>query len=246
MWKIKFISEKDFQKNIEETVIRYLNAIKEVDLKQFNKNIIDPIKLMFDMKVYGKTPEGLINDEIKRQIDKTNSNSIGYFNQYMFKYIDNCEVPDEGFDVIYTNPKNGQKIYAEIKNKHNTTNNDSSKSILNRMKHKLKDEPESLCYLVEVISTKSHNIIWGKNKNRDERIRKVSIDQFYSEVTGIENAFKLICDVLPAELDIVVKNLSGKLDGDNTVLNQLSDINPEIIKAMFLLAFKSYKGFKEE
>ena len=93
MWNISFISEEDFQKNIKDTVLNYFGTMNSVDLNSFNSNIIDPIKLIFDMKVYGKTPESLINDEINRQIDKTNSNSIGYFNQYMFKYIQNCEVP---------------------------------------------------------------------------------------------------------------------------------------------------------
>lgn len=245
MWDIKFISEEDFQRNIENTVRSYFNAIKSVDLNQFNSNIIDPIKLVFDMKVYHKTPNDLIDDEINRQIDKTNSNSIGYFNQNMFKYIDNCEVPSHGFDVIYTNPKNGEKIYVEMKNKHNTMNSGSANSVYERMINKVKDEPSCKCYLVEVIAKKSQNILWKEQGNTDERIRRVSIDKFYEEVTGERTAFKQLCDVLPEELDKVLDRLKYGTMKNNEVLNQLEDLNPNVVKAMFLLAFNSYEGFNE-
>ena len=114
------------------------------------------------------------------------------------------------------------------------------------MINKLADDPNGVCYLVEVIATRSQNIVWSKNGNIDERIRRVSIDQFYYEVTGVEDAFKQLCDKLPEELDIVIRSLSTETNGENTVLNQLSEYNPDIIKSMFLLAFNSYKGFNED
>lgn len=43
----------------------------------------------------------------------------------MFKYIRNCEVPREEFDVFFTQ-NNGNKIYVGTKNKHNTMNSSSS------------------------------------------------------------------------------------------------------------------------
>lgn len=245
MWNIDFISEEDFQKNIKETVLSYYNAMNSIDLNRFNSNLIDPIKLIFDMKVYGKTPQILIEDEINRQVDKTNSNSIGYFNQNMFKYIKNCEVPNHGFDVIYIDPVNNNKYYIEMKNKHNTMNSDSSNNVFNKMKNKLEEEPNATCYLVEVIAKKSQNERWTFKDNNDERIRRVSIDQFYYQVTGIKNAFKLLCDKLPAELDIVLKRLINEEQNDNVVFSQLLEINPDIIKSMFKLAFKTYEGFDE-
>ena len=59
----------------------YGETLKSIDLRKFNQNIIDPIKLTFDSNVYGKTFEQIIDDEIFRQRDKTNSNIIGYFHQ---------------------------------------------------------------------------------------------------------------------------------------------------------------------
>ena len=246
MWEIPFITEEDFQLNIENAVKEYFNAIKSVDLVKFNSNLIDPIKLIFDMKIYNKSPETLIEDEINRQIDRTNSNTIGYFNQNMFKYIKNCEVPKQGFDVIYTNPNNGEKIYVEMKNKHNTMNNDSSNNVYNKMLNKLRDEPDATCYLVEIIAKKSQNKIWNIHGNTNERIRRVSIDKFYYEVTGIKNAFKMICDNLPKQLDIVIKKIMRDENQENIVFNQFKKIDSDIIKSMFLLVFSTYEGFKEE
>ena len=126
-YQLGFISNENIFKHVKDTVKLYRTFI---DLKSFNDNIIDPIKLTFDAKVYGKTFEEIIESECIRQIDKTNSNSIGYFHQNLFKYAGNgWEVPVTGFDVI--NEK--QHIYAELKNKHNTMNSASSQKTYMKM-----------------------------------------------------------------------------------------------------------------
>ena len=128
-WEISFITEEQFKQHVAETIRKYGDSLMPYDLKMFNANIIDPIKLLFDRSVYGASWEEIISNEIFRQRDKSNNNSIGYFHQYMFKMIKNCEVPDSGWDVIYRNPE-GIKfegcelvstVYVEMKNKHNTT-----------------------------------------------------------------------------------------------------------------------------
>jgi len=48
----------------------------DINLSAFNDNLIDPIKLTFDSKVYNKTIESIIEEEIMRQIDKSNTNQI--------------------------------------------------------------------------------------------------------------------------------------------------------------------------
>ena len=161
MWKLNFITRQDLKQHIKNTISTYEKTLDGIDLSKFNSNIVDPIKMVFDSKVYRKDFEEVIKDELVRQRDKTNSNAIGYFHQNMFKYIKNCEVPKQGFDVIYTNPNNGEKIYVEMKNKHNTMNDDSSNNVYNKMLNKLRDEPDATCYLVEIIAKKSQNKIWN-------------------------------------------------------------------------------------
>lgn len=246
MWDIDFISQEDFEKNIYDTVLAYFGAMKSIDLNRFNRNVIDPIKLLFDMKVYGKTQDELVEDEINRQIDKTNSNSIGYFHQNMFKYINNCIVPSCGFDIIYTNPHNGQKIYVEMKNKHNTMNDGGKNTVLEKMQAQIAKEPSCKCYLVEVISGRSRDEVWTYKRNTDNRIRRVSIDKFFYEVTGERDSFKQICNKLPELLDKVISTFVNNTEENVPVINSLKNINPDIIKAMFLLAFSTYEGFKDE
>jgi hypothetical protein len=72
-YNLNFISNQNLFNHVKETVLKYRFKI---DLKEFNKNLIDPIKLTFDSKVYKKDLPSLINDEIMRQIDKSNTNHI--------------------------------------------------------------------------------------------------------------------------------------------------------------------------
>lgn len=191
MYKISFINENDFKENVINTLKSYNETLKGVDLAEFNKNIIDPIKLCFDKGFYNKNFEDIIRMEINRQHDKSNTNAIGYFHQNMFKYIKNCEVPKEGWDIIYTG-KN-YKIYVEMKNKHNTMNSSSAQKTFIGMQNQILKTPNDYCYLVEIIAKKSQNGLWHASVNNksvsNEHIKRVSIDNFYKEVTGIDNAF---------------------------------------------------------
>ena len=51
-WKLTFISEKDFAKHVRDTIQKYGDKLESFDLRRFNKNIVDPIKLIFDKTVY--------------------------------------------------------------------------------------------------------------------------------------------------------------------------------------------------
>lgn len=138
MWNLTFISEEDFTNHVKATIEKYGEKLESFDLKRFNKNIIDPIKLIFDKTVYQSSWEEIVSNEIFRQRDKSNNNDIGYFHQRIFQYIKNCHVPpngeEGGWDVIYENPDGipipeagiVHTVYVEMKNKHNTMNSASA------------------------------------------------------------------------------------------------------------------------
>ena len=77
-YELDFIKNIDLYNHVKETVEKYRFQIA---LNEFKKNLIDPIKLTFDSKVYEKTIQAVIESEIIRQKDKSNNNHIGYFNQ---------------------------------------------------------------------------------------------------------------------------------------------------------------------
>ncbi|MBO4589180.1 MAG: Eco47II family restriction endonuclease [Bacteroidales bacterium] len=239
-YKLGFISDKDIFNHVKETVQQYSAGI---DLKEFNKNIIDPIKLTFDAKVYGRTMEEVVASECIRQMDKTNNNHIGYFHQNLFRYASNgWVVPDQGFDVV-----NEEKhIFVELKNKHNTMNSAASQKTYMKMQNKIVRDSHATCMLVEVIATKSQNKTWvvtvDKEQFNNDHIRRVSIDKFYGIVFGDSLAFAKLCKVLPLILDDVIKEL-GSATNQNTVFSELAAISPNIMKSLYLLAFKTYEGF---
>lgn len=246
MWNLKFITRENLKEHIKNTISTYEKTLDGIDLSKFNSNIVDPIKMVFDSKVYRKNFEEVIRDELVRQRDKTNSNAIGYFHQNMFRYIKNCEVPKEGFDVIYTK-EDGTKIYVEMKNKHNTMNSSSSQKTYMRMLNKIAKDRTAECFLVEAIAKTSQNIIWkvsfDKEKMENEKIRRVSLDKFYEIVTGDKEAFYKICMELPNLIDEIIKENRELQVGTDTVVDELREKNSDLLKALYLLAFKEYEGF---
>lgn len=185
---LNFISDENFKKHIRETILQYGERLQPYDVKKFNGNIVDPIKLMFDKNVYGSTWEEIIKSEIFRQRDKANNNSIGYFHQKIFQYIAGCTVPKSGWDVIFKKAGgielDGDKvgtIYVEMKNKHNTMNSAASAKTYMKMQAQLLKDDDCACFLVEVIAKKSQNISWTisldgqRQKHRRILVSKIKI-----------------------------------------------------------------------
>jgi len=239
-YDLGFISDEDLFFHVKETVEKYRFNI---DLKKFNKNLIDPIKLTFDSKIYGKSLEETIELEIIRQMDKSNTNHIGYFHQNIFKYIDGeWAVPKQGFDLV--NEK--EKIYVEMKNKHNTMNSSSAQKTYIAMQSKILKGADVRCMLVEVIAKQSQNVPWKISINSEQyvhdNIRRVSMDKFYEMVTGNAITFKSLCEVLPLVLEDVLLTLEQETV-KNSVFDELKQISPNLLKSLYLLSFSKYEGF---
>ncbi len=267
-WTIDFMTEAQFEEIISETIVKYGDTLQPYDVAKFNENIIDPVKLLFDKTIYGNSWDTQIASEIFRQRDKTNNNVIGYFHQRIFRYIKNCRVPDNGqeggWDVIFECPKGYQidsgnvvhRIYAEVKNKHNTMNSSATNDTYKKMQRQITDDDDSCCMLVQAISTRHKNEIWKYHGANNRRIRRVSIDEFFAIVTGEEDAFHQVCMALPEHIkkvldegktvkapkDTVVDELLGSID----VEKQRSDKDTAMLMAMYALAFKTYNGFHDE
>lgn len=270
-WDLSFISEEDFTKHVKATIDKYGEKLESFDIVRFNKNIVDPVKMIFDKNVYQTSWDEIVGNEIFRQRDKSNNNDIGYFHQRIFQYINNCHVPDNGteggWDVIFQVPEGitlpegdvVHTIYVEMKNKHNTMNSAAAGKTYIKMQSQLLDDDDCACFLVEAIAKKSQNIKWsttvdGKSVSH-KKIRRVSLDQFYALVTGEEDAFYKMCMVLPNVIAKVV-NEGGedvKVPHDTVVseLNRIAkqmdieDENMAMALAIYLLGFSSYNGFSK-
>lgn len=268
MWNLSFISQADFTSHVRATIEKYGDKLESFDLDRFNKNIVDPIKLIFDKTVYRTSWEETIGNEIFRQRDKSNNNDIGYFHQRIFSYIKNCHVPENGteggWDVIYRNPDGIQlpdgsvvhTVYVEMKNKHNTMNSASAGKTFIKMQNQLLKDDDCACFLVEAIAKTSQNIKWETTvdgtKVSHKLIRRVSLDQFYALVTGQTDAFYQICMALPEVIQSVVDDAGEKLVPHDIVFEQLSAIAEKsgierkdvaLAMAIYMLGFGSYNGF---
>lgn len=264
MWSLTFITEEQFIEHVQATIGKYGEKLNSFDLKRFNKNIIDPIKLIFDKTVYRASWNEIVSNEIFRQRDKSNNNDIGYFHQRIFQYIENCEVPATGWDVVYQNPNgieiiDGTKvktIFVEMKNKHNTMNSASAGKTFIKMQAQLLEDDDCACFLVEAIAQKSQNVKWettvDKKKVGHKLIRRVSLDEFYAIVTGQEDAFYQMCMVLPSIIQKAVNSLEKVGVPNDTVMDELKkiatkngdkDYDMAIAMAVYMLGFGGYKGF---
>lgn len=254
---LSFISDENLKKHIAETIKTYGENLQSYDVKKFNSNIIDPIKLLFDKNVYGSSWEEIIKSEIFRQRDKANNNSIGYFHQKIFQSIKGCKVPPRGWDIIFQK-KSGieiencgkvSKIFVEMKNKHNTMNSAASAKTYMKMQGQLLKDDECACFLVEVIAKKSQNIAWAVSldgqRQVHKRIRRVSIDEFYKIVTGKKDAFYQLCMILPRMIEEVILNFEDLNIPRDTVFDELKNNSAEksFELALYMLGFKSYLGF---
>lgn len=268
MWDIDFIKQEDFKQHIKNTIAHYSAKLVPYDIKKFNQNIIDPIKMIFDKAVYEKDWDTIIANEIFRQRDKANTNEIGYFHQRIFEYIKHCHVPptgkEGGWDVIYNTP-NGyyinydnrvDTIFVELKNKHNTMNSSSASKTYIKMQNQLLHNDNCACFLVEAIAKISQNSIWETTvdgqKVSHNRIRRVSIDKFYEIVTGQHDAFYKICMQLPQVVKEVINEHKEIKTPHDTVYNEIKNIahgfssisdDNRMILSIYMLGFSSYNEF---
>ncbi len=268
MNELTFISEENFRNHVKATIKKYGEKLESFDLKRFKKNIVHPLHHIFYKTVYSATWEEIISNEIFRQRDKSNNNDIGYFHQRIFQYMKNCEVPangeNGGWDVIYKNidgveiPGAGKvhTVYVEMKNKHNTMNSASAGKTFIKMQNQLLKDDDCACFLVEAIAKKSQNIKWettvDQQKVNHKLIRRVSIDEFYSLVTGDEEAFFKMCMALPDVIKEAVNEMDDVTVPNDTVLSELKEWSKHleiendemaIAMAVYMLGFTGYKGF---
>ena len=134
-----FISDEHLLDCIANLHKAYLKAKNNITKRNFYSNKVDTIKLTFDAKFNSIDEENLIQAEILRQIDKSINNSIGTFHEQILGGINGFEVGNlSGFDI----KAKDDTLFADIKNKHNTMNNN-----------------RDMCWSKEAIKNKSNKYI---------------------------------------------------------------------------------------
>lgn len=248
---LDFISDEYLFDTINTLFQKYEKAKREFTIDQFfDRNMIDPIKLLFDMKFLGQSEEEKITAEINRKIDKTLNNAIGEFHEQLLggiKGVRNYPV-GYGYDLKADN----DSIYADIKNKHNTVKGANLKDLYRELVGYVNSSshPEPKAFWVQMISPNSFVVNWEIPSHGlfDERIYKVSGDKFYAGLTGRPNAFAELCAILPKAIDdfLATKHISVKSENNNIYPKLKADAEArgsDIIKELFNKNFPHYDGF---
>lgn len=248
---LKFISDEHLFVTIDTLFQKYERAKREFTIDQFfDKNMIDPIKLLFDMKFLGQSEEEKIVAEINRKIDKTLNNAIGEFHEQLLGGIEGVKSYPVGYG--YDVKTDDDSIYADIKNKHNTVKGSNLKDLYRELAGYIASSPNPKakgCW-VQIISPSSIYINWkipSQNLN-NPNIYKVSGDKFYEILTGRENAFAELCAIMPKAIDdfLATKQISIKAENNNIypILKSSAEARgTDIIKELFNKNFPHYNGF---
>jgi len=224
---VNFISDEHLLNCIANLHKAYLKAKNNITKKNFYSNKVDTIKLTFDAEFNSIDEESLIESEILRQIDKSINNSIGTFHEQILGGISGFEVGNlSGFDIKATD----DTIFADIKNKHNTMNSSSAESLFQKLARYADTYKKANCYWVQILAKSSFNEKWTAEINGKEyshsRVYKISGDQFYTLLSGQEDALFQLYKALP----IAIKDYLGSIEQNDGISENsaLDEINLEI------------------
>lgn len=149
---VSFISDEHLLSCIENLHKSYLKAKSDKNKKKFYNNKIDTFKLTFDSKFKDLDEEIVMKAEMIRQIDKSINNSIGTFHEQILGGIKGYGIGNQSsYDVkAYDNT-----LFAEIKNKHNTTSSSAAETSFQKLARFADDNKQANCYLVQILAKKS-------------------------------------------------------------------------------------------
>lgn len=248
---VDFISNVDFENAVKNVVLKYEKLKKELTTKEFFKNQVDPIKFLFDQKVFNQSDETKIEAEVARKLDKSVTNYIGEFHEELLGKIKGYTKYDIGYG--YDIKADDDSLYADIKNKHNTVKGSNLKDLYKDLESYIKNStnPNAKGYWVQIISSGNSfckNWKIPSQNLSNPNIYKVSGDKFYEILTGNPNAFYEICTALPKVVDKVTSSLNMSELSKNTkvveeLMNKSDEQNTELLTQLFNETFSNYNGF---
>lgn len=243
---VAFISDEHLLNCIGTLYKTYLRAKNNITKKSLYLNKVDTFKLTFDAKFNEINEEALIQSEILRQIDKSINNSIGTFHEQILGGIQGYEVGKlSGFDI----KANDNTLFAEIKNKHNTTNSSSAEALFQKLAGFANTYKTAKCYWVQILAKNSFNENWKSEINGKEyshsRVFKISGDRFYALVSKHDDALYQLYKALPTAIeDYLHKNRNIIELSENSALQEISiEKNSANRKLLDQITFENYSYY---
>ncbi len=206
---LNFISDEHFLNCIANLHSAYIKAKNNISKKSFYSNKVDTIKLTFDSKFNDIDEEKLIEAEILRQIDKSINNSIGTFHEQILGGIDGFEVGKlSGFDI----KAKDETLFAVFGNSEIPKN--ISDAIFDKLANTALIFSKAKFYYVLLDDFSEINEKWiiGNEEYRvsQKRVFKISIKEFYNEITLQTDAFQQLQSNLTNVIDDYLETIKSK------------------------------------
>jgi hypothetical protein len=206
---LNFISDEHFLNCIANLHSAYIKAKNNISKKSFYSNKVDTIKLTFDSKFNDIDEEKLIEAEILRQIDKSINNSIGTFHEQILGGIDGFEVGKlSGFDI----KAKDETLFAVFGNSEIPKN--ISDAIFDKLANTALIFSKAKFYYVLLDDFSEINEKWiiGNEEYRvsQKRVFKISIKEFYNEITLQTDAFQQLQSNLTIVIDDYLETIKSK------------------------------------
>lgn len=188
------------------------NELLEIDEGLYD-NVIDPFSAFFDSAYQNISHDDWIKQEKSRQLQKTLQNTIGYFHQHILGAVSGWSDPGAG--AGYDSENKRRKIFAEIKNKYNTFNDNSAKKTYENMVTLIEGSKKGYRgYVVLIIPKKTERFIkpfvqTGNPARKD--LMCVDGATYYEIVTGDKNGLRKLFEALPVAIAKIKGSSKEKL-----------------------------------
>jgi hypothetical protein len=196
---VDFVPDTHFKKCVQWVCDAYLDPSLKLNKAWLQRNGVDPFKMIFDMVARNRDFDSLMEQEKNRQYDKKSGGRIGDFHQKLLGGVSGWSDLGVGDETKVDLKKNDNTIFMELKNKYNTVNSDSLKSVREKLKKITVKYPGSTAYWAYVIEKNgtSGESEWNYLGNNNPKLRKIWGSKLYELITGKPDALEKTWIALP-------------------------------------------------
>lgn len=220
---VEFVSDEDFFNEVKTVIEKYMLVPEyesNEEILKHSENTTDEFKLLYDVYINNINLSEWKEAEIVRQRGKKSEMAIGEFHQHLLGHVDGWVDLEQGHETGLDLMNEEKTIFMEIKNKVNTTNSGSGKTVFDKLKKVVDEYPNAVAYWGYIVSKnyKNENRLWARHGNTDERIRRIGGKKVYEIVTGDPDALEKTHKALPLAIkDVLIKCYS--YDGEKLQLS---------------------------
>ncbi|MEQ8672564.1 MAG: Eco47II family restriction endonuclease [Aggregatilineales bacterium] len=247
---LSWISDEDLINAVKYVDLSLKGALSILRLETLQSNVIDPFSLLFETKLGEISVQQWIENETQRQTQKTVQNALGKFHEMILGRVNGWQHLGIGHETGLDLRNEEKTIYAELKNKYNTLNDDGNYAVREKLFSLIDKNPQVTAYLVHIIrkTKRPYNKEWIKKEGRnDPRVKVISGDLFYALVTSQNTALLDLYNKLPEVIESLKANEEEFTFSDSTAMEELkiklgseNPTNIDFLKYFFESAYPKF------